>query len=787
MIELRERFGKWINGNYPYVSVWIGPLILIGSLLLQGKVIFWGTTYLQFLPWRLIGWEQIVNGHFPLWNSFNGYGTPLMANYQTAFFYPPNFIIWIAAFIAGIKGIAVAQTLLVLGHLVVAGYGMIFLTKDLGLSKLGQSVAAIAFSMSGYLVSRASFLSMNAVLAWLPWILFYHLRIANFSTWIHILKSKDVLFAILFNTLLLLSGHAQLAWYTILLSFFWLMIWNWYYHRFSRIILSVGIFAVILFIAVGISAVQLVPTAEFLLQSQRSNQVEFTYALNYSLWPWRLLTLFSPNLFGNPAQGDYWVKADNFWEDNIYTGILTIIFALISCGRLVCGRFSKNRKTTLFISFSLVTIGIALVLALGKNTPIFPFLYRYVPTFNMFQAPSRFSIWIVAMVSILAGISIDNWIKPSGKWLYWSRLLSAGAFGISATSVVVWLFFKDRFQSTYITGISETGALLLVLLLINLFAPREKEDPSKATPLMTFFILALVICDLTFANWGVNPGLSANNFDKFTFTSNSRIDPDAQSLVFIDPKSEENVKFSKFFRFDTFYPAIGWDALTNYFIPNSNIYEHVSSVNNFDPLVTERYDRWSSIVFPEITNQESEFNMFWSIGKVISENSEPPGLLPSGKDVQSRFRWFGCAVTVKDLDGAAQRLTEQIKSGTFLNTIVIEGITSKNPVCLQQNSEMKVVVAQSTRSYSKYFISTDHDGWLMQLASNYPGWEARIDGKIVPLYYGDILFRTIYLPAGEHTIEYSYQSVSFRVGFIISTGFIIVLIFYLFVRRKINE
>ena len=125
----------WLKNNYPFWVIWIGPIILFGSLILVGKVVFWGTAYLQFLPWRAAGWEQISDGFIPLWNSYNGYGTPLLANYQSAFFYPPNILVWIFAYLKGNQGIALAQTLLILLHLVMAGYGMVYLTKELGFLK----------------------------------------------------------------------------------------------------------------------------------------------------------------------------------------------------------------------------------------------------------------------------------------------------------------------------------------------------------------------------------------------------------------------------------------------------------------------------------------------------------------------------------------------------------------------------------------------------------------------------------------------------------------------------
>ena len=35
----------------------------------------------------------------------------------------------------------------------------------------------------------------------------------------------------------------------------------------------------------------------------------------------------------------------------------------------------------------------------------------------------------------------------------------------------------------------------------------------------------------------------------------------------------------------------------------------------------------------------------------------------------------------------------------------------------------------------------------------YPGWEATVDGRSVPLYIADVAFRGLRVPAGEHRVE----------------------------------
>ena len=40
----------------------------------------------------------------------------------------------------------------------------------------------------------------------------------------------------------------------------------------------------------------------------------------------------------------------------------------------------------------------------SKGLPVFPWLYRNVPSFDMFQSPARFSLWAVFSLALLAGI-----------------------------------------------------------------------------------------------------------------------------------------------------------------------------------------------------------------------------------------------------------------------------------------------------------------------------------------------------------------------------------------------
>ncbi len=775
---------QWQKNNYPYWVVWIGPLILFGSLILAGRVVFWGTAYLQFLPWRAAGWEQISGGFFPLWNSYNGYGTPLLANYQSAFFYPPNILVWIFAFLKGNQGIALAQTVLVLLHLVMAGYGMVYLTKELGFSKLGQAVSAIAYSMSGYLVSRVSFISVNSVLTWVPWILFTGLHLAKQSSIKSTINSKYFSLAILFHVLLLLAGHAQIAWYTLVLSFFWMFTWSWHFHGCSKIGVTLGILVILIVFSVGLSAIQLIPTGEFLLQSQRASKVDFAYALNYSFWPWRFLTIISANLFGNPAHGNYWVTADNFWEDNIYTGVLSIVFAFTAIGRLVKNRY-KNSSTSKIIALnSISVILLSAIFALGKFTPVFPFFYKYIPTFDMFQAPTRFNIWLVLSVSLLAGMGINTWRAPEGKWLYWSRLLAAGAIGITMTSITASYVLKSRVQETFVSGIAETGVLLSILLLINLFAPRSDKKPELSAPVMTLIVLVFLIGDLVYASWGVNPGIKMHTIATGKGSTFASSQLDAQNLIYIEDSTEQKLKFEKYFRFDSFINSGDWEDLTDFFIPNSNTLIGRAALNNFDPFITSRYEKFSKIIKSKITVAESEFNRFWAIGDVINTVQSPKNEAKNNQDEEYRIRWFDCAISSYGLSQSIELLNGIITNEALTKKVIIEGIRKDSGVCSDNKEKIIISNYQSNPNSIKFDVVAPSDGWLLQLSTNYPGWKVKIDGIEEQIYFGDILFRAIRLTKGSHLVEFYYQPASFILGFNITFCFLCIIFIYIILKNK---
>jgi len=182
----------------------LGPVLIFGPMLLRGEALYWGTPILQFIPWHDFALDVMRNGHFPFWNPQVGFGAPLFANYQSALLYPPNVLL-------AVLGTAYGHGVLVMLHLIWSGVGIALLVRRLGMSPRAQVVAGIAFSLSGYLVARGSFISINHSAAWLPWIILASDRLVSFKSSQTVQKNLQgvLVLGILFG-MQWLAGHAQI-------------------------------------------------------------------------------------------------------------------------------------------------------------------------------------------------------------------------------------------------------------------------------------------------------------------------------------------------------------------------------------------------------------------------------------------------------------------------------------------------------------------------------------------------------------------------------------------------
>lgn len=731
----RLHWFEWL----PYIAVGLGPVALLLPDLLCGRALFWGTPLLQFVPWRTYAFELLRAGEAPLWNDLLGMGAPLLANYQSALLYPPTMLLLLT-------GPALGNGLLVMLHLIWTGVGCVLLTRRLGLGSLGQSVAGAAFSLCGYLVARGGFLSIIATAAWLPWLILAVERLAGAqrrSGWGRETAKSIAVLGFVF-AMQWLAGHAQTAWYSLLLAFVW-GVWRGFSDEgkagAGRIALALGAGGLS---GLALAAVQLFPTLEYLSQSQRVGTLEESFALTYSFWPWRLLTLLAPNLFGNPAGAGYWGYG-NYWEDAVYVGVLPFLLACRAVLQGLRGAGARARLIRFLAGAGLV----AFAFALGKNTPIFVFLFRHLPTFGLFQAPTRWNLITVFALSLLAGIGAEGWERPSERGKYWTRLGMAGAAIVGVAAWAASQVWPD-IETSFVSAFARMGVWLFLFGAVHLLQPA-----SSGARWWAFCVSTLVVVDLVLLGAGLNPTIDAGVFGG---ESHLLEKVGREHRTYMPPEVEYDAKFVQTHRFDRFLENFDWSYVRDIGLPNTTLLDRIPSANNFDPLLPARYAEWMEQLEELPETRKAELLGLMDVGWVALDDGGiryRPVPNPSRVRVLSQARF---------VDSTASALTILADEGFDpQREIVLEG---KPAIDDATQAGTGSAVIEPTRGSTEVRIraSTSGGGWLQLSDSWYPGWKVYVDDRPNRLYRSDGLFRAVWVPDGDHSVRFRYQPLSFTLG-----------------------
>ncbi|MCE5230436.1 YfhO family protein [bacterium] len=394
-----------MTNHRPSPVLWLSLILaapFLPGLLLPGGRVFGdaacdGPAFFYFID-EFAGrcWRE---GIIPLWNPHVMMGLPFLGEGQAALFHPLSWL-----FIALPTGLA--TNLLVTLCFVSTGLFFYGWLRALKLGKPASFCCALVWCYSSVLIGRiyAGHLTILLQMPEIPLILMlwerYHqdrkpIRLAGISLAYALMITASFpqglyIFSLFFMLYVLIHAAAASASRAALL----------------REIRAVLMLAVFIALGVGIGAVQLLPSADFVAQSARQRP-SYEFSSTFSFPPENLLTLLVPRFFGcEPEQGPgaYWGYG-NYWEMSVYIGLLPL--ALVVPGLMAAPR----RRRVALASCA----AIFLVLALGSYTPLFPFIYHYVPFFDTFRGASKNMLVTELCLVTLASFGLDGILNEWGR------------------------------------------------------------------------------------------------------------------------------------------------------------------------------------------------------------------------------------------------------------------------------------------------------------------------------------------------------------------------------------
>jgi hypothetical protein len=760
MFGSEYNFGVAVRVKNFSPHLWLIILLPIGLFwrwVFQGQLLYWGTLLYQFWPWRAQVKAALLAGEWPLWNPLLGNGAPLLANLQSAVFYPPNLLYLLMPVEHGL-------TLSVLLHLGLAGGLMFAYTRRLGLEPFAAALSGLTFMVSGYITGRTQFVVMVNTAAWLPLLLLLTDNMARRRA------IADVIGLALTLALSFLAGHAQLWFYSLWLLGAYILVRGRQFNGWKGAAWGLIRLAAATALALLLVSAQLLPTLELMLQSARRTGAERAFALAYSMWPWRLITLLAPNFFGHPATHNYWGYA-NYWEDHAYMGLIPLTLALIAVRRGAIAIFQKSTPSLMLTPFFAATAFISVVLAMGWNTPLYLWVYKFVPGFGYFQAPARLLIWYTVAVAVLAGIGAQQFeLRASARPTL--RRIVVGSLGLAMAGWAGQLVVGGR-SLTFLPATLGLGLGLAFTAALLLTQP-ARHDPPKffwwTRPVWQWALLGLSALDLLLVAWPLLPMLPAGVLHQPT----ALVLPDQSNAYryYIDTDDDHGLKFDRYFRFSSFgSPQVEhWQNFWAQLLPNTGVLAGLASANNDDPLTVEHWQTLMTLLRQVNPERRLQLLRLMNVGYVVQAQPETgsagaPVILVDNPLPRAYFV-ARARLVATPAEAAAQLTAPDFEVG---QEAVIMEPNRRNGLLMSGDTEpapaaQPAVITAAGANQITLTINVPQPGYVILTDTAYPGWQAAMDGQPAPIYTANLAFRAVAVSAGRHEITFSYRPRTFAMG-----------------------
>ncbi len=387
-------------------------LYALRGMLTAGENQLPGRDSVNLYVWEIYTRSVLATGALPFWNPFHFGGTPHLADPQTTVLYPLAILLrWLPpdAFLTWMAAL----------HVWLAGAGLLFLCRVIGLGWIASTAVAVAGMLGGTTGARLhnGHLLLLYCAAWLPWSLGLAIvSLRRTTVWPH-----PALVLVL--VLQFLAGYIQGSVYLVAvvgLYFLFSALWPEAGTAFSRRRVLAQ-FAVLGALSLGVAAFQLFPTARLVIEAGRQTGIPYEDAIEGG-WSLRsLVTFFFPFLEAS---------AETPHRD-LAEGVAYVGWALMALVPLSLFDGHRRRIAIFFSVLAVITVATVAV-----DLPVYRLHHAILPGFRY---PGRVLFLATLSLAVLGGLGLEKFValSRSRRWAVLTLGVAPSIAFIVAAAMVV--------------------------------------------------------------------------------------------------------------------------------------------------------------------------------------------------------------------------------------------------------------------------------------------------------------------------------------------------------------
>ena len=788
------------------IFLFLISLIYFVEFLTPSKMIH-GSDYLLSGYTGNKGWVSYFKEYHRLqmWDSYNFSGHPRVVSTGGAgsMVYPFNLLYMIFP----VHLVHLVLTFMFIIHVFLAGLGVWLLLREFDLSQFSSLLGAVSYMFAGQIITttQGGHLGRTIGGTLLPFAFLFVARAMRRK------RLSDFLIFGGISGMFILAGHPQITYWSMIGVVFFFI-----YEILRRkeemglkkmsilsCFFSVGI--VVLFM---ITAVKFIPPLLSLGYGARGATRGYEYTTSWSVPTSELFNLIAPHFSG--ILNNYW--GENFFKlDSRYLGILPLIMVGLA--------FFYRKKRYLIKYFAWFTC-ITLILALGKNTPIFRIYYYLVPMAKKFRAPSMFFFLTSFGIAVLAGFGAEALyeLKKSnederkrailyvlvlmGLTLFVTLIVNVGDrsvlnfmkhhFSVAWSDIIGRQNIQEKIAIMFdnFSNLTKNLWLTTLLFIVNgviiISVIMKKLEFKVAIPILILVLIAdQWAVDKKYLNAAPPPRKYYAMDDVTRYISQDK------SLYRIFPFENYKWAQSKYFNYHDMYSVAGYGpnppgryqkfigAEGSVMFSASNFFKfpHALSMLNVKYLIVPRLPEDLTPYTERIQQIIRELRDFYSNFDVAFSGREYQ-VLRNKSFLPRASLIYDYKIVEIEQDVLNEILSPEFSPGDI-------AILEEEPDISLSEGEGEIDVVRMIENEKILDVETSKTAFLIIRENYHPDWKCYVDGKKAKIYKANYIFYGVFVPEGKHELRFVYESGVFNISSLFSfLGFIIFLVALIFSKKN---